>query len=43
MQESLVDASLSDGQLGVVVQTLSEPGVIVNFDNLIVNVPEEGI
>jgi hypothetical protein len=36
MLDTLTDASFASGQLGVVVKSLNEPGVIVNFDNLLV-------
>jgi hypothetical protein len=36
MVDTLEDASIPNGQLGVVIQTLDEPGVIVDFDNVLV-------
>lgn len=36
MLSTLVDTSLSSGQLGPVVRSLDEPGVVVEFDNLLV-------
>jgi hypothetical protein len=40
MLDTLVDASIGSGQLGVVIQTLDEPGVVVNFDNVVVAGPQ---
>jgi hypothetical protein len=40
MQDTLVDSSIATGQIGLIAQTLDEPGVIVDFDNLIVYGPE---
>jgi hypothetical protein len=36
MVTTLVDDSFSSGQLGPAVQSLNEPGVVVEFDNLVV-------
>lgn len=36
MLDTLTDATISAGQLGVVVQTFAEPGVSVEFDNVVV-------
>lgn len=36
MQDVLVDDSLPVGRVGVVVRTLNEPGVVVEFDNFVV-------
>jgi hypothetical protein len=40
MVDELTDASIPSGQLGVVIQTLDEPGVLVSFDNVVVLGPE---
>ncbi len=40
MVDTLVDDSLAAGQLGAAVLTLDEPGVIVEFDNLVVLAPQ---
>jgi hypothetical protein len=40
MLTTFTDASIANGQIGVVVQTLSEPNVTVEFDNLVVWMPE---
>jgi len=40
MLDTLVDASIPNGQLGVVIQSLDEPGVVVNFDNVVVVGPQ---
>jgi hypothetical protein len=39
MQDTLVDSSIASGQLGAVVLTLSEPNVVVDFDNVLVLAP----
>ncbi|MBA3874283.1 MAG: hypothetical protein H0X30_34570 [Anaerolineae bacterium] len=39
MLDTLVDASIPNGQLGVVAQSLDESGVIVDFDNVVVYGP----
>ncbi len=36
MVDALVDDAIGVGQVGVVAQTLNEPGVVVDFDNLLV-------
>jgi hypothetical protein len=36
MQDVLTDGSIVDGQVGVVAVTLSEPNVVVRFDNVLV-------
>jgi hypothetical protein len=40
MLDTLVDGSIPAGQLGVVARTFSEPGVEVEFDNVLVYGPE---
>jgi hypothetical protein len=40
MLDVLVDSSIPEGQIGVVIQTLDEPGVVVNFDNVMVVGPQ---
>jgi hypothetical protein len=40
MMDVLVDSSIPNGQIGVVIQTLDEPGVIVNFDNVMIVGPQ---
>lgn len=40
MLDTLIDTSIASGQIGVVAQTFDEPGVIVDFDNLVVYGPE---
>lgn len=40
MQDTLVDGTIPSGQLGVVALSLDEPGVVVEFDNLLVYGPE---
>lgn len=40
MTDTLQDTTFSSGQLGVVAKSLSEPGVMVNFDNFLVYGPE---
>ncbi len=39
MLDTLVDASIPNGQLGVVAQSLDEQGVVVDFDNVVVYGP----
>jgi hypothetical protein len=39
MLDTLVDASIANGQLGVVAQSLDEQGVVVDFDNVVVYGP----
>ncbi len=39
MLDTLVDASIPNGQLGVVAQSLDEAGVIIDFDNVVVYGP----
>ena len=39
MLDTLVDASIPNGQLGVAAQSLDEQGVVVDFDNLVVYGP----
>lgn len=39
MVDVLIDSTFASGQLGPVVLTLNEPGVVVEFDNLIVFAP----
>lgn len=39
MVDALVDESLAVGQVGAVILTLNEPGVVVAFDNLVVFAP----
>jgi hypothetical protein len=39
MLDTLVDASIPNGQLGVVAQSLDEAGVVVDFDNVVVYGP----
>jgi hypothetical protein len=41
MVDTLIDASIASGKLGVAVQTFDEPGVVVNFDNVLVVGPEQ--
>jgi hypothetical protein len=41
MVDTLEDATIPNGQLGVVIQTLDEPGVIVDFDNVMVVGPTQ--
>lgn len=41
MTDVLTDASIRTGQLGVVVTTLDEPNVTVEFDNVLVMMPED--
>lgn len=36
MLDTLTDASIGSGRVGVVVQTFSEPGVSVEFDNMVI-------
>lgn len=40
MLDVLVDSSISAGQIGVVIQTLDEPGVVVHFDNVMIVGPQ---
>jgi hypothetical protein len=40
MVDALTDTSISNGRLGVVIQTFDESGVIVDFDNVLVAGPE---
>ncbi len=40
MQDALTDNAITMGQIGVIAQTLDEPGVVVDFDNLLVFGPE---
>jgi hypothetical protein len=40
MVDTLVDDTISTGQLGVVAVTLSQPGVVVDYDNILVLGPE---
>jgi hypothetical protein len=40
MLDVLVDSTIADGQIGVVIQTLDEPGVVVYFDNVMVVGPQ---
>jgi hypothetical protein len=40
MLDTLVDDSLSSGQVGVVAQSFNEPGVVVEFDNLVMFSPQ---
>jgi hypothetical protein len=40
MLDVLVDSTIPEGQIGVVIQTLDEPGVVVNFDNVMVVGPQ---
>lgn len=40
MRDALVDSSMPAGRVGVVAQTLSEPGVLAQFDNVLVYAPE---
>lgn len=40
MQDTLIDSSIASGRLGVVAQSFEEPGVVVEFDNLVVLGPE---
>ncbi len=39
MLDTLVDASIPNGQLGVVAQSLDEQGVVIDFDNVVVYGP----
>ncbi len=39
MLDTLTDASIPNGQIGVVAQSLDEAGVVVDFDNLIIYGP----
>ncbi|MBI1277447.1 MAG: hypothetical protein GC179_04905 [Anaerolineaceae bacterium] len=39
MLDTLIDASIPNGQLGVVAQSLDEQGVVVDFDNVVVYGP----
>jgi hypothetical protein len=41
MVDTLEDATIPNGQIGVVIQTLDEPGVTVNFDNVMVVGPTQ--
>lgn len=41
MVDTLQDATIPNGQIGVVIQTLDESGVIVNFDNVMVVGPTQ--
>lgn len=36
MVDELVDAAIANGRIGVIAHTFSEPGVVVEFDNLVV-------
>ena len=38
--ETLTDSTVASGQIGVVTQAFDEPGVIVDFDNLVVTSPQ---
>jgi hypothetical protein len=40
MQDTLMDSTIPNGQLGVVALSLAEPGVVVEFDNVLVYGPE---
>jgi hypothetical protein len=40
MQDTLVDSTIPNGQLGVVALSIDEPGVVVEFDNFLVYGPE---
>jgi hypothetical protein len=40
MVDTLVDDAISSGHLGVVAQSLDEPGVVVDFDNFVVFAPQ---
>lgn len=40
MTDVLTDSTIPSGQLGVVIQSLDEPGVVVDFDNVVVVGPE---
>jgi hypothetical protein len=40
MLDVLTDSTIPEGQIGVVIQTLDEPGVVVNFDNVMVVGPQ---
>lgn len=40
MQDTLVDASIPSGQIGLAAQTFDESGVVVDFDNLVILGPE---
>jgi hypothetical protein len=40
MVDALTDSSIANGRLGVVIQTFDEPGVVVDFDNVVVTGPE---
>lgn len=40
MLDTLIDGSIPSGQIGVVAQAFDEPGVVVDFDNLVVYGPE---
>ncbi len=39
MLDTLIDASIPNGQLGVVAQSLDEQGVVIDFDNVVVYGP----
>lgn len=39
MLETLTDASIPSGQIGVVAQSFDEAGVVVDFDNVVVTAP----
>jgi hypothetical protein len=40
MLDTLVDQSIPNGQIGAAIQTLDEPGVVVNFDNVVLIGPQ---
>ncbi len=42
MVDTLTDSAITDGQIGVAVQSFDEPGVVVAFDNVVVMGPEDG-
>lgn len=40
MENTLIDSSIDAGRLGVIAESFNEPGVVVEFDNLLVFAPE---
>ncbi|MBZ0292562.1 MAG: DUF1080 domain-containing protein [Anaerolineae bacterium] len=43
MQDALVDDKIGYGQIGVGIQSFDEPGVTVEFDNILITAPESQI
>jgi hypothetical protein len=40
MLATLTDSTVGQGQIGVVAQSLTDPGVVVDFDNLVITSPQ---